>query len=329
MFLLNLFDDLKLDVQDAIIEHNIKKNINNYNKTVFKNNIAKVASMDLSGKIGETCRVAKEIATSSDPDDTLEEYSSYLYLLLTDDEMHDFVQKLINTAITDRNSCISLLNILFDEEISEQICESFFYNEELINAFGFTIPEDVFITPINFCDYTLNYKDNTTDDQPEMEQRFTDGESPTEGSSSEPEVGTISETSTEEINPKPATTCEVIDNTAVEGPVKDVEAKVVETEQPEHEFAKEDAKDNETEQPKLTEPEFVKEDTSGVESKKDMSSKTTHVETYGMIMDDINNINKDAADMAAKVLDKVTEGITAAPETPKTTKRPTTSRKKR
>lgn len=299
MFLLNLFDDLKLDIQDAIIEHNIKKNINDYNETVLKHNIAKVANMDLSGKIGEACRVANEIYTSSDPDDTLEEYSSYLYLLLTDNEMHDFVQKIINTAITDRNSCISLLNILFDEEISEQICESFFYNEVLITAFGFTIPEDVFITP-NFCDYTLNYKDNTTDDQPEMEQRFT------EDSSSEPEVGTISETSIEEINPKPVTTCEVIDNTAVEGPVKDVEAKVVETEQSEH--------------------EFVKDDASGVESKKDMSSKTTHVGTYGMIMDDIN---KDAADMAAKVLDKVTEGITAAPETPKTTKRQTTSRKKR
>lgn len=325
MFLLNLFDDLKLDIQDIIIEHNIKKNINDYNETVLKHNITKVANMDLSGKIGEACRVANEIYTSSDPDDTLEEYSSYLYLLLTDNEMHDFVQKIINTAITDRNSCISLLNILFDEEISEQICESFFYNEVLITAFGFTIPEDVFITP-NFCDYTLNYKDNTTDDQPEMEQRFTDDESSVGDSSSEPEVGTISETSIKEINPKPVTTCEVIDNTAVEGPVKDVEAKVVETEQSEHEFVKDDVKDNETEQPKLTEPEFVKDDASGVESKKDMSSKTTHVGTYGMIMDDIN---KDAADMAAKVLDKVTEGITAAPETPKTTKRQTTSRKKR
>ena len=89
-----------------------------------------------------------------------------------------------------------------------------------------------------------------------------------------------------------------------EEPVKDVEAKVVEAE---------------TEQPKLAEPEFVKND-----AKEDMSSKTTHVETYGMIMDDIN---KDAADMAAKVLDKVTEGIASAPEPP-TAKRPT-SRKKR
>lgn len=293
MFLLNLFDDLKLDIQDAIIEHNIKKNINNYNETVLKNNITKVSNMDLSGKIGEACRVAKEIATSSDPDDTLEEYSSYLYLLLTDNEMHDFVQKLINTAVTDRNSCIALLNILFDEEISVQICDSFFYNEVLITAFGFTIPEDIFIIP-NFVpnpdDYTLNYNDSTIDDTPEMEQQFEDDESPAEDPS----------------EPEPVV-CDVIDNTVVEEePVKDVEAKVVEAE---------------TEQPKLAEPEFVKND-----AKEDMSSKTTHVETYGMIMDDIN---KDAADMAAKVLDKVTEGIATAPETPKTTKRPTTSRKKR
>ena len=126
MFLFNLLDDLKLDVQDAIIEHNIKKNINNYNEIVLKNNIAKVSSMDLSGKIGEACRVANEIVTSGNPDDTLEEYSSYLYLLLTDNEMHDFVQKLINTALRDRNSCIALLNILFDEEISVVICDSFF-----------------------------------------------------------------------------------------------------------------------------------------------------------------------------------------------------------
>ena len=307
MFLLNLFDDLKLDIQDAIIEHNIKKNINNYNETVLKNNITKVSNMDLSGKIGEACRVAKEIATSSDPDDTLEEYSSYLYLLLTDNEMHDFVQKLINTAVTDRNSCIALLNILFDEEISVQICDSFFYNEVLITAFGFTIPEDIFIIP-NFVpnpdDYTLNYNDSTIDDTPEMEQKFEDDESPAEDPS-EPEPEIISETSTnEEIKPEPVV-CDVIDNTVVEEePVKDVEAKVVEAE---------------TEQPKLAEPEFVKND-----AKEDMSSKTTHVETYGMIMDDIN---KDAADMAAKVLDKVTEGIATAPETPKA-KRPT-SRKKR
>ena len=307
MFLLNLFDDLKLDIQDAIIEHNIKKNINNYNETVLKNNITKVSNMDLSGKIGEVCRVAKEIATSSDPDDTLEEYSSYLYLLLTDNEMHDFVQKLINTAVTDRNSCIALLNILFDEEISVQICDSFFYNEVLITAFGFTIPEDIFIIP-NFVpnpdDYTLNYNDSTIDDTPEMEQKFEDDESPAEDPS-EPEPEIISETSTnEEIKPEPVV-CDVIDNTVVEEePVKDVEAKVVEAE---------------TEQPKLAEPEFVKND-----AKEDMSSKTTHVETYRMIMDDIN---KDAADMAAKVLDKVTEGITAAPEPPKA-KRPT-SRKKR
>lgn len=309
MFLLNLFDDLKLDIQDAIIEHNIKKNINNYNETVLKNNITKVSNMDLSGKIGEVCRVAKEIATSSDPDDTLEEYSSYLYLLLTDNEMHDFVQKLINTAVTDRNSCIALLNILFDEEISVQICDSFFYNEVLITAFGFTIPEDIFIIP-NFVpnpdDYTLNYNDSTIDDTPEMEQQFEDDESPAEDPS-EPEPEIISETSTnEEIKPEPVV-CDVIDNTVVEEePVKDVEAKVVEAE---------------TEQPKLAEPEFVKND-----AKEDMSSKTTHVETYGMIMDDIN---KDAADMAAKVLDKVTEGIATAPEPPKTTKRPTASRKKR
>ena len=307
MFLLNLFDDLKLDIQDAVIEHNIKKNINAYNETVLKNNITKVSNMDLSGKIGEACRVAKEIATSSDPDDTLEEYSSYLYLLLTDDEMHDFVQKLINTAVTDRNSCIALLNILFDEDISEQICNSFFYNEVLITAFGFTIPEDVFIVPnpmLNFGDYTLNYKDNTTDDQPDMEQRFAEDESPAEDPS-EPELEIISETSTnEEIKPEPVV-CDVIANTVVEEePVKDVEVKVVETE---------------TEQPKPAEPEFAKNDT-----KEDMSSKTTHVETYGMIIDDIN---KDAADMAAKVLDKVTEGIASAPEPPKA-KRPT-SRKKR
>lgn len=309
MFLLNLFDDLKLDIQDAIIEHNIKKNINNYNETVLKNNITKVSNMDLSGKIGEACRVAKEIATSSDPDDTLEEYSSYLYLLLTDNEMHDFVQKLINTSVTDRNSCIALLNILFDEEISVQICDSFFYNEVLITAFGFTIPKDIFIIP-NFVpnpdDYTLNYNDSTIDDTPEMEQQFEDDESPAEDPS-EPEPEIISETSTnEEIKPEPVV-CDVIDNTVVEEePVKDVEAKVVEAE---------------TEQPKLAEPEFVKNDAN-----EDMSSKTTHVETYGMIMDDIN---KDAADMAAKVLDKVTEGIATAPEPPKTTKRPTASRKKR
>ena len=312
MFLLNLFDDLKLDVQDAIIEHNIKKNINNYNETVLKNNIAKVSNMDLSGKIGEACRVAKEIATSSDPDDTLEEYSSYLYLLLTDNEMHDFVQKLINTAVTDRNSCIALLNILFDEEISVQICDSFFYNEVLITAFGFTIPEDIFIIP-NFVpnpdDYTLNYNDSTIDDTPEMEQQFEDDESPAEDPS-EPESEIISETSTnEEIKPEPVV-CDVIDNTVVEEePVKDVEAKVVEAE---------------TEQPKLAEPEVVKNDANDDISRKYMSSKTTHVGTYGMIMDDIN---KDAADMAAKVLDKVTEGITAAPE-PSKAKRPT-SRKKR
>ncbi len=322
MFLLNLFDDLKLDIQDAVIEHNIKKNINDYNKTVLKNNIAKVANMDLSGKIGEACRVANEIYTSSDPDDTLEEYSSYLYLLLTDDEMHDFVQKLVNAALVDQDSCMSLLNIFFCEELSEQVFAQF-YNENFLIAFNFTIPIESLVDP----DYNSNYEN--TIDQVEMEQRFTDDESPTEGSSSEPEVGRISETSTKEINQKPATTCEAIDNTAVEEPVKDVEAKVVETEQPEHEFVKDDTKDNETEQPKLTEPEFVKDDASGVEFKKDMSSKTTHVETYGMIMDEINNINKDAADMAAKVLDKVTEGIATTPETPKTTKRPTTSRKKR
>ena len=316
MFLLNLFDDLKLDVQDAIIEHNIKKNINNYNETVLKNNIAKVSNMDLSGKIGEACRVAKEIATSSDPDDTLEEYFSYLYLLLTDNEMHDFVQKLINTTVTNRNSCIALLNILFDEEISVQICESFFHNEKLLDTFSFTVPEDVFIIP-NFVpnpdDYTLNYNNSTIDDTPEIEQRFEDDESPAEDPS-EPELEIISETSTnEEIKPEPVV-CDVIDNTVVEEePVKDVEAKVVEAE---------------TEQPKPTEPEVEKNDIKE-DISKDMSTKTTHVKTYGIIMDDINNINKDAADMAAKVLDKVTEGIATAPETPKTTKRPTTSRKKR
>ncbi len=307
MFLLNLLDDLKLDVQDAVIEHNIKKNINNYNKAVFKSNIAKVANMDLSDKIGEACRVANEIATSNNPDDTLEEYSNYLHLLLTDDEMHDFVQKLINTASRDRNSCIALLNILFDEEISVVICDSFFYNEVLITAFGFTIPEDAFIIPDlvpNLDDYTLNCTDDVINDILEMEQRFEDDESPAEDPS-EPEPEIISESSTnEEIKPEPVV-CDVIDNTvAEEEPVKDVDVKVVEPEQP-----------------KLAEPEFVKNDVKEDTPKKDMSSKTTHVETYGMIMDDMT-------DIANKVLDKVTGDMAAAPEPPKTTRRPTTKKKR-
>lgn len=308
MFLLNLLDDLKLDVQDAIIEHNIKKNINNYNKTVHKNNIAKVANMDLSGKIGEACRIANEIYTSSDPDDTLEEYYSYLYLLLTDDEMHDFVQKLVNAALVDPDSCMSLLNIFFCKELSEQVFAQF-YNENFLIGFNFTIPVESLVEP----EYDYSNYENTIE-QIEMEQRFTNDESPTEDSS-EPETETSSESSTaEEIDSEPVV-CEVIDNTTTEEePVKDVEVKVIETE---------------TEQPKLEEPEFVKDDTKDDETKKNMSDKTTHTKTYGIIMDNIDKIDKDAADMAAKVLDKVTEGITSDPEPPKNTKRPTTSRKKR
>ena len=313
MFLLNLFEDLKLDVQDAIIEHNLKKNIDNYNKAVISSNSVKVANMDLSDKIGETCRVTNEIFTSDNRYSVFEAYANYLYLLLSDKEMHDFVQKLINAAVNNFESCVALLNIFFDEEISLVVTATLI-DKDFTTAFDFMVPVSFVesytdINPINCC---LSYEEEKKiDDQLEMEQKLEEeNESPTEDVS-ESKTEIVSETSThEEIDPEPVKG-EVIDNKAVEvETVKEVEVKMVE-------------------EPKLTEPDFVKDnvvvDDTNV-SKNDTPNKVVYTETYGMIMDDIN---KDAADMANKVLSKVTEGIASNPEPPKATNRRNTSRKKK
>lgn len=317
MFLLNLFEDLKLDVQDAIIEHNLKKNINNYNKAVISSNNTKVANMDLSDKIGETCRVTNEIFNSDDRHNVFEAYANYLYLLLSDKEMHDFVQKLINAAVNNFESCVALLNIFFDEEISLVVTATLI-DKDFAAAFDFIVPVSFAesytdSSPINCC---LSYEEEKKiDDQLEMEQKLEEeNESPAEDAS-ESKTEIVSETSThEEIDPEPVKG-EMIDNkTAEVESVKEVEVKVVE-------------------EPKLTEPDFVK-DTEYVAnvtddantSKNYTPNKAVHTETYGMIMD---NINKDAADMANKVLSKVTEGIASNPEPPKATNRRNTSRKKK
>lgn len=146
MFLLNLFEDLKLDVQDIIISHNIDKNIKRYNNAVRKSNKERAANMSLSDKISEFCRIVSEILYDpKNPDaDALEEYHNYLTALFDQPDMHDFMQKLIDASIQDSEMCVSLLGIFFDTDTAVVLtavlsCEKFI--SELFDGFCFHNPK--------------------------------------------------------------------------------------------------------------------------------------------------------------------------------------------
>lgn len=385
MLLLNLLDDLKLDIQDAIISHNMNKNIDRYNKAVYDSCEYKVAHMNLTEKIGEFARIVNESFPDADEEcngELIESYGIYFGLLLKSQDMHEFIQKIINAAYNDEESCSVILNMIINSPVKAKYLIEALKSTEVIETFGFSLPafttnntyqnnysdmvqdinytrEDVFNILIqkaeeklpecdnekmrssikDLLDQTIEYAISVSNGEITEQfmldcivsepERFFDiddikekmgidlEECESSNEEEQEDVEATFENSTEKVEVKNETEPIIVESKSTiieETPM--VEPKPVETLKTPDFVADESVK----------EPEQA-QDTSNNETEEQKSHiNVDHAETYGMIMD---NINKDAADMASKVLEKVMDDVSKT-ETPKpASSRKTNSRKKR